>query len=241
MASFVANGHAVRLHVYDEPANVPHGVTLADASEVLPREHLFAHRQSGSFALFADWFRYRLLRDRGGLWVDTDVVCLKPLDYGGEEIYGWQDGQTLNNAVLGLPRGHRLAEWMASVCEHPNRFLPYDSSKTRRRKLQRMLLRQHRADAAWGETGPQGLTAAARHLDCTASALPFWHFYPIHYMNWQTVFDGTLPADAPLVAGSYALHLWNEMARQERGFDKNRRYSPDCLFERLCARYLPDA
>lgn len=240
MASFIANGHEVRLHVYDEPANVPRGVSLADASEVLPRQHLFAHRQSGSFALFADWFRYRLLLERGGLWVDTDVVCLKPLDHGREEIFGWQDARTINNAVLGLPRGHRLAAWMVAICEQPNRFLPYDSSKTRRRKLQRRLLRRDRSAATWGETGPQGLTAAAHHLGCTASALPFWHFYPIHYSNWRAVFDGTLRAETALIADSYALHLWNEMARLERGFDKDQRCSPDSLFEALCARYLAD-
>src|SRR5690606_19243092 len=91
MRSFVANGHPVRLHVYEEPRNVPNGVTLVDAAEILPRSALFAHARSGSFAVFADWFRYRLLYERGGLWVDTDVVCLKPLDYEQAEIFGWQD------------------------------------------------------------------------------------------------------------------------------------------------------
>ncbi|HEX7114031.1 MAG TPA: glycosyltransferase [Steroidobacter sp.] len=241
MRSFVANGHQVRLHVYDEPSNVPRGVTLVDAAEILPRSALFAHSRSGSFAVFADWFRYRLLYERGGLWVDTDVVCLKPFDYAADEIFGWQDRNTINNAVLGLPQGHRLAEWMASCCEHPNRILPYDNGRARRRKLLRMLLGRGRADSVWGETGPQGLTAAARHLECTAPALPFWHFYPIHYSNWHAVFDDTLRDNPGLLANSRALHLWNEMARQEPGFDKNARYSPGSLFEQLCARYPEDA
>ena len=47
MSSFVANGHAVKLHVYDEPQRVPPGVTICDATAVLPRDQLFVHRSSG--------------------------------------------------------------------------------------------------------------------------------------------------------------------------------------------------
>ena len=239
MSSFIANGHGVHLHVYDEPARVPPGVTLMDAADVLPRRHLFAHAASGSFALFADWFRYRLLHDKGGLWVDTDVVCLKPFDHGGEEIFAWQDSLVINNAVLGLSRGHKLAQLMAERCERPNRFAPYDSLKARRRKLTRMLLPgSPRKQLRWGETGPQGFTEAARHLGYATRALPFWHFYPIHYLNWYAAFDTTLRDNAGFVGSSYGLHLWNEMTRRQPLFDKNAHFSPESLFERLCARFL---
>lgn len=238
MSSFVAHGHGVQLHVYEEPRDVPAGVTLHDAAAVLPRHELFAHAATGSFAVFADWFRYRLLYEHGGLWVDTDVVCLRPWSYTSEELFAWQDQRTINNAVLGLPRGHALAKWMAECSEHPFRPLPYDSLKTRRRKFTRRLLGRDRSTNRWGETGPQGLTAAANHLGCAARALPFWHFYPIHYLNWHTVFDGSLRDNPHIVAGSYGLHLWNEMARRQPGFDRDARFPAECLFELLCARYL---
>jgi len=135
MSSFVAHGHAVQLHVYEEPKRVPAGVTIRDATAVLPREQLFVHRASGSLAVFADWFRYSLLAEHGGLWVDTDMVCLRPFDHAGPEIFGWQDQSTINNAVLGLPQNHALARWMVECCVHPNRALPYDSFRMRRRKL----------------------------------------------------------------------------------------------------------
>jgi hypothetical protein len=238
MRSFVAHGHRVLLHVYDPPANVPDGVTLADAGKILPRERLFKHAESGSFAIFADGFRYRLLLEQGGLWVDTDMVCLKPFDFASTEVFGWQDERTINNAVLGLPKGHRLAQWMSDVCEQPNRALPYDSVKMRRRKLLRQWLPNSRGRMSWGETGPTGLTAAAQHLHCRGTALPFWYFYPISYANWHTVFDSSLRDNPGLIAASYGLHLWNEMSRRSPGFDKNGRFPPDSLFEQLCDRYL---
>lgn len=239
MTSFVAHGHTVLLHVYEELANVPKGVTLADASQVLPRERLFKHAQSGSFAMFADGFRYRLLLEHGGLWVDTDVVCLRPFAFEQSEIYAWQDEQVINNAVLGLPKGHRLAQWMNDCCEQPDRVLPYDSMRVRRRKLlRRWLPGDSSRIMSWGESGPAGLTAAAQHLHCTGAALPFWYFYPIHYLNWHTVFDSSLRDNTDLIGASYGLHLWNEMARRSPGFDKNGQFPPDSLFERLCTRYL---
>jgi hypothetical protein len=238
MSSFLANGHAVQLHVYEEPRRVPAGVTICDAASVLPRSELFVHRSSGSLAVFADWFRYRLLAERGGLWVDTDVVCLRPFDHASPEIFGWQDQSTINNAVLGLPQNHALARWMVECCLHPNRALPYDSLRMRRRKLMRRLLGRGRAASTWGETGPAGLTAAARHLGCAARALPYWHFYPIHYQNWHSVFDTTLRDRANLIDGSYGLHLWNEMTRRQAGFDRNGRFPEDSLFEQLWARYV---
>lgn len=238
MSSFVANGHAVNLHVYEEPQRIPAGVTLCDAAAVLPRRELFVHGKSGSLALFADWFRYRLLAEQGGLWVDTDMVCLQPFTHAGPEIFGWQDPSMINNAVLGLPRNHALASWMVACCEQPNRVLPYDSLRMRRRKLTRRLLGRGRSASRWGETGPAGLTEAALHLGYASLAQPFWHFYPINYLNWQTVFDETLGDNTSLIDGSYGLHLWNEMTRRHPGFDRDRRFPDGSLFERLWARYV---
>jgi hypothetical protein len=239
MQSFITNGHSLLLHVYEEPRGVPSGVKLANAADILPVQCLFRHCRSGSIAPFADWFRYRLLFERGGIWADTDVVCLAPWNYPTGDIYGWMDQNIINNAVLGLTQGHPLAKWMMECCENPNRTLPYDSPRTRRRKWKRRYLRGNRRnDTKWGESGPDGFTQAARHLGYAENALPFWHFYPIHYLNWHTVFDSSLAANPGILGNSRALHLWNEMTRLAPAFDKNARFPPDSLFERLCERFL---
>jgi hypothetical protein len=154
-------------------------------------------------------------------------------------LFARQDEQIINNAVLALPAGHELAAWMVACCREPNRMLPYDSRRTRRRKLQRRLLQgNRRGNVTWGEYGPQGFTQAARHLGYEARALPYWHFYPVHYLNWRTVFDGSLHDNPGVIAASTTLHLWNEMTRRAPGFDVNARFPADSLFEQLCARYL---
>lgn len=238
LASFVANGHAVHLHAYEELAGVPQGVTIVDARTILPANSIFHHSKSGSIAAFADLFRYRLLFEAGGIWADTDMICLQPLHYDTPEIFGWMDSELINNALLGLPKGHAIAKWMAECCENPNRWLPYDNFKTRRRKLKRRLLLSRRGDIAWGEYGPQGFTQAARHLGLTDRAQPFWHFYPLHYKQWAAIFDRSLAGNLEFLGQSKAIHLWNEMFRRDRSFDRNAQFPADSLFERLWQRYV---
>ena len=200
---------------------------------------MFTHEGSGSIASFADWFRYRLLLTRGGLWADTDVRVSQAAQVSARRDLCRQDARIINNAVLGSPRAHPLAQWMVTCCEQPNRILPYDSPRVRRRKLKRRFLRgNRRGDIAWGEHGPEGLTRAAQHLGYAHHALPFWHFYPVHYLNWNAIFDESLRDHPQMFAPSYAIHLWNEMTRLSAGFDKNATFPPGSLFERLCQRYL---
>jgi glycosyl transferase-like sugar-binding protein/alpha 1,4-glycosyltransferase len=238
MASFVANGHAVHLHTYEAVEGIPSGVTLKDARTILPATSIFHHAKSGSIAAFADLFRYRLLYEQGGIWADTDMVCLQPLNYSTTEVFGWMDSETINNALLGLPQGHAIARWMAECCENPNRWLPYDNLKTRRRKLKRRFLLNGLGNILWGEYGPQGFTRAAQHFGIAERALPFWHFYPLHYKHWRAMFDGSLAENPQFLSNSKAIHLWNEMFRRERGFDKNAQFPPESPFERLWARYF---
>jgi hypothetical protein len=241
IASFLQNGHPVDLYVYDEIGSVPQGVRLRDAAEILPRKLVFRHRKTNSLGMFADWFRYRLLHERGGLWSDADMVCLRPFDYPRAEIFAWQDEQFINNAVLGLPAGDPLASWMADACERPNRWLPYDEWSFRLRKLKRRVLRANRRDRVrWGESGPMGLTRAAKHFGYADRALPSWHFYPVSYQKFGTLFESLPPGTSMDFGESRGVHLWNNLLVL-RGYPaKDSLFPPDSPFEQLCRRYLTE-
>jgi hypothetical protein len=239
MASFLAQGHPLDLYVYDAPASIPAGVRLMPAAEILPRALLFRHRRTGSLGSFSDWFRYRLLKERGGIWADADVVCLAPLVYPQAEIFGWQDARYINNAVLGLPPGHELAVWLDACCEGPNRLLPYDSVGMRLRKLRRRYFAGNRRDRVrWGEFGPKGLTQAVRHLGYIDKAQPVAHFYPLRCENWRDMFASRAAAQPLWTPQSRAVHLWQQMMHGVPHFDKNGRFPNDSPFEELCRRFL---
>ncbi len=239
IASFLAHGHPVDLYTYDDLSGVPRGARLCDARDVLPRDALFRHRRTGSVGLFADWFRYRLLHARGGIWADSDVVCLAPFDYGQTVLFAWETDQYVNNAVLGLPVGHTLAEWMATNCEQPNRPLPYDDWSIRFRKWKRRYLHGNRRDhVRWGENGPKGLTLAARHFGLLEGALPSWHFYPVPAKRWRELFESPGPATPIGFGPSRAVHLWNSMMHEQTNFDKNATFPHNSPFEQLWRRYV---
>src|SRR6185369_8610758 len=87
VASFLQNGHEYQLYVYDEVQNVPAGAVIKNANEILPASRIFQYKHQASYAGFANFFRYKLLLERGGWWVDTDVVGLKPFDFADEYVF----------------------------------------------------------------------------------------------------------------------------------------------------------
>ncbi len=87
--SFIKQGHIFHLWTYEKLLNdLPEGVVIEDANEILPRETVFRYNNinkyghgKGSVSGFSDIFRYKLLYDKGGWWTDMDVTCLKPLNF----------------------------------------------------------------------------------------------------------------------------------------------------------------
>jgi hypothetical protein len=86
--SFVQNGHRFHLWIYEPiESGFPEGVILDNAEEIIERKFIFRYRNlnqfkqgKGSIAGFSDIFRYKLLFEKGGWWVDMDITCLKPFD-----------------------------------------------------------------------------------------------------------------------------------------------------------------
>jgi hypothetical protein len=208
LSSFVAHSHQVDLYVYDE-VDVPSGVTLRDASSILPRSSIFRYAGNGSLAGFSNFFRYKLLLERGGWWVDTDVVCLRPFDFDREHVFAGELSKhvpVVASCVIRAPIGSPAMEQAWRVCSASDP-----------------------ATLEWGETGPRlcANVVAANGLESFVE--PPSTFCPIPFHEWRRFVDAgavELPEDA------YAVHLWSEMWRRG-GVDKNGEFDPACLYERL--------
>ncbi len=237
MKSFLANGHRYKLYVYEEVENVPEGVEVCDANEIIPESERFVTKR-GSHALFADWFRWELLYREGGYWVDTDEVCLKTFNFADDIVFGCEEPGRAACGVLKFPRGSEFARRLADSCESPNKILPYDSGSTKLRKHCRRIFRGNRRSVVrWGEAGgPPGFTRALAHFDLMKHAKPFPIFYPVHGSCWRALFDDTFKDNHDFFAGSYGVHLWNELLRTS--LDKNATFAPGSFVEHLKARYL---
>lgn len=215
LASFVHHGHEVVLYCYGPVGNIPQGVLIEDASKIVSKEDIYTY-PNGSYAAFADLFRWEVLYQHGGCWVDTDVICLKPFEFDSEYIFGRQDTSTINIAVMGLPKGSEFAKCLSEMCREPNKVQPFDKIGHKIQKFfRRYVLGNKRGNIRWGEGGGvKGFTRYAKHSGIDQHTKNFLAFYPVHAKCWGVLFDGTVQLNSSIFSESYAVHLWNENLRK---------------------------
>ena len=245
--SYCAHGHEFHLYHYDALENVPQlgGLRLMNAEEILPRAAVFRHRK-GSLAYFADHFRWELLRQRGGWWMDMDTVCVRPLDIAAQVAFSRDlKPHRLLNGMLKFPARHFLAELIADACANVNSINPWDDARAVFAKLQRKLMfwRDSRRYVRGRDAGGMiGLMSAVRHFGLEEYALPLSYFFLPQDPQGAAVvksagydFDGIMSAQPDL----RCVHLSNTHLQKD-GVDKDGDYAADSLYEVLKRRY-PDA
>jgi len=134
IASFMRNGHEYHLYIYDEPKNVPVGTVIKDANEILPGASVFQYKQYPSYAGFSNFFRYKLLLERGGWWVDTDTICLKPFDFPELYVFSSEMSQGLevvNSGILKAPAGSELMAYTWEFVRQKTRSSWYGERRAR--------------------------------------------------------------------------------------------------------------
>jgi Glycosyltransferase sugar-binding region containing DXD motif len=216
IASFLAQGHQYHLYVYRPVSNVPLGTCLKDASEVLPESMIFQYPDYASYAGFANYFRYKLLLERGGWWVDTDAVCLRPFDFADEYVFGseltTEATTTPTSGFIKAPAGSEAMAfaWAQCLSKDPGRL-------------------------TWGETGPRLVAEVIRKYSLHAFLQDYRTFTPVAHFEWERILAPGWTDGFPAL--TCAIHLWNEKWRRG-GQDKNALYPSDCLYEQLKAMYL---
>jgi len=215
--SFVRVGHRVVLHTYDPPLDLPCGVELADANRLMTRDRVVSYKTNGSLALAANIFRFEIMAAGLGIYVDCDCFCIRRLE-ANDHIFGWEDDEKINGAVLHLPTNSPLIESMQRIA-NADFIEPWVSpSVKRRRHLRRLIgLPTPLSERGWGTMGPTGLTYFAKSHALDQFAQPSDVFYPVHWSQWQRLIDPGLKMSDVITARTKILHLWNEKLRDLSG------------------------
>jgi hypothetical protein len=248
LASFPEAGASLRVFSYDPRLDLPPGVRLEDARAICPDQSLtrrFIANGKPSIATFADFFRYRMIRDTGYCWVDTDLLCLRKPAFANDDFIFCRQADAvgtslINNAVMRLPRSHpALAELLATAEAAID------------------------ADQRWGAIGPFLLTPVLTKHGLLGRALESHLCYPIEPEQFWKPF---LPAYRDWVAsaarGANFLHLWseaivwsgydfsvcppagsylNEAFRRVRALDRFRRVADENEVVRLMAKPIAES
>jgi hypothetical protein len=191
LRSQVAAGHRVTVYSFDPLVGLPDGVANAEAEAVLPHafsEKLRPPQPDGSWRdwttlQFSDFFRMRLMAHGAGLWLDADVLLLKPVEIDPAKPYfAWERPRQLGNSVLYLPPGDSIVTAFENLMDQEE--LTPDWLSLRHRMvftLRRLRGGSNRlSDIRVAIYGPASLTALARSSGEIERALPKQSFYAVH-------------------------------------------------------------
>jgi hypothetical protein len=169
-------------------------------------------------------FRYKLLLERGGWWVDSDVICLRRFDFARAHVFAaerrwravWRRWG-VTNCIIKAPAGSAIMR------------AAYDEASAR-----------DPATLRWGDTGPRLLDDLVTRLGHRADVAAPSTFCPIDHWRWRILLGTGVRARARValatVRAPHAIHLWNEKWRRAR-VDKDASQDPRCLYARLRARF----
>jgi hypothetical protein len=191
LRSQVAAGHRVTVYSFGPLAGLPDGVGNAEAEAIL--SHSFSERlrppqPDGSWRdwtvlQFSDFFRMRLMAEGAGLWLDADVLLLRPVEIDlAKPYFAWERPRQLGNSVLYLPPDDPIVLAFENLMQQGE--LTPDWLALRHRltfALRRLSGRSNRlSDIRVAIYGPAALTALARRSNELQHALPKQSFYAVH-------------------------------------------------------------
>lgn len=109
--SFIKHGYNFHLWTYEKLVNeLPKQVILCDANEIISSEKIFTYKHKsqfgngqGSVAGFSDIFRYKLLYEKGGWWVDMDITCLTPFDVDAPYFFRAHNSLDVVGNIIKVP------------------------------------------------------------------------------------------------------------------------------------------
>jgi hypothetical protein len=220
LKSFIDCGYAVDLYTYDVNLVVPAGVRVCDAAELASRDEVFVYQSEGlgkgSPSAFSNYFRYKLLAEKGGWWIDTDVVCLTDRIPVVDEFFARQDNDFIACGTMYFAPCHPVMQ----QC------------------LEQAVKLGH--TVKWGDSGPRLLTRVLTDYGALNRVVPASVCYPVHYSE---ALDALSPSKtavlAPRVETSLFLHVWNSMLVY-RGIQKSCLPSRGSLLRGWMDRYPID-
>lgn len=211
LKSFRFNFNEIHLYLYEDLQDLPNGVTIHDANKIIPAEKIFKYKNNGSYAGFANLFRYKLLLEKGGIWSDLDIICIKPISIAEDYLFASErlpdESVQVNNCFIKAPGNSPIMEYCYNIA-----------------------LNKKPEELHWGETGPRLLTRAVLQFGLEEYVLDPAVICPLDYWNCPDLV--TKPLNDIITEETFTVHLWNEMWKRN-SLDKCMTFDPNCAYEVL--------
>ena len=228
--SYIDTGHEFHLHTYEDVKNVPVDCIIKDANLIMEEKEIFEIKDT--CISFSDIWRFKMLYELGGYWVDLDMIALKKLDFKEDFVMASertiQRGAYKNKlpfvsqvAVLKAPpHSHFYLSLYEKCVKHCKRYVNnQDTLKYMK------IFRQHII--------AHGLEGCVKGPEVFCN-LDWWHTKEIFYNQPYKTKYGVEPNDNLL--GGYSIHFWRQITRKYK-MDLNASYHEDSLYEKLLRRH----
>jgi glycosyltransferase involved in cell wall biosynthesis len=216
--SFINNGHIFHLYIYNNIEDIPKECIVKDGNEILDRSEIFYHGESagkskGSIGAFSDLFRFKLLFDKGGYWVDMDMICLKYFNFGTEYVFSSEQKinkteSIVNAGVIKCPKNSNFAKY----CFENSYYKDKSTLK-------------------WGEIGPAMVLRGIQEFKLERYVKSWNYFCPIHYNDIKNLMEPMDNHKYLTNSNWYGIHFWNEILRRNN-YNKDKIKSKS-LYEHL--------
>lgn len=235
--SFIKCGHIFHLYTYEPVKNIPQGVKVLDANNILPFQELEMIKKDQ--LPFSDIFRYKMLYEKGGYWVDLDMICLKPLNFRSKYIFssertiqkgGLRNRKGTFTSNIGILKAPAKSPFYLKVYEECMKKIKKKGKSSK--NIEFMILMKKYI--------PQfGLQKYIKepNLFCP---LDWWNVKEAFYPPCCPDKYGVLGDDQKIMLEhSYTIHFWRSLMRK-RKIDPDKIYSQDSIYEILKDKYLSE-
>ncbi|MEM7470919.1 MAG: hypothetical protein AAF340_06150 [Pseudomonadota bacterium] len=214
--SFRDAGHHVKMYTYGEVQNIPDGIEVCDANEIMPMGDVIAHKRTGSPAPQADKWRYNMLaKTDDQIWADTDAYCVKRFTSDNGHFHGWESTHHINNGVVGLPSNSdalsQLIDFTSDEYAIPDWFKPELRAEMERKKDEGNPV--HVGEQSWGVWGPQALTHYLHKTGEQKYAMPIDALFPISFKKRRMMLKPNADLSEYITNNTLSIHFWGRRMR----------------------------
>ncbi len=214
--SFRDAGHHVKMYTYGDVGNIPDGIEIADANEIMPLGNVIAHKRTGSPAPQADKWRYNMLaKTDDQIWADTDAYCVKKFTTKTGHFHGWESPHHINNGVVGLPSDSEtlagLINFTSDEYAIPDWFDPKLKAEMAEKKANGTPV--HVGEQSWGVWGPQALTHFLHKTGEQKYAMPIEALFPVSFKKRRMMLKPHADLSHYITDNTLSIHFWGRRMR----------------------------